>query len=153
LIRTPHVSTNLDPRHWENPDEFNPDRYLSAPASNKVDKSRARELGFATCPFESTPFHVKDGRKAEVTNSAFGAVYGVVAGNALPVCDYAGYAPFGFGYRRCAGELFTINIFKDFFRKVWKEKIIFRKLKGTPKRIPVGAGVMTDDIGFSRQRA
>jgi hypothetical protein len=54
-----------------------------------------------------TPFAVSDGRRAELTNSAFGAVYGVVEGTAYPVCDTAGYAPFGFGYRHCAAERIT----------------------------------------------
>ena len=107
-------------------------------------------MGFAKCPFDSVPFPVKDGRKAEVTNSAFGAVYGVVDGKALPVCDYAGYAPFGFGYRRCAGELLTIFMLKDFLRKVWSEKISFHRLKTGTKQLAVGVRVITDDISFSR---
>ena len=40
----------------------------------------------------------------------------------MPVCDYAGFAPFGFGYRRCPGEQLTIKVFEDFLRKVWKEQ-------------------------------
>ena len=39
-----------------------------------------------------------------MTNSGFGTVFGVVDGKSMPVCDYAGFAPFGFGYRRCPGE-------------------------------------------------
>jgi hypothetical protein len=31
-----------------------------------------------------------------------------------PGLDYAGFAPFGFGYRRCPGEQLTINVFEDF---------------------------------------
>ena len=69
-----------------------------------------------------------DGRKAGLTNSGFGTVFGVVAGKPLPVCDYAGFAPFGFGYRRCPGEQLTIEVFGDFLRKVWRDKIAFRKL-------------------------
>jgi hypothetical protein len=37
-------------------------------------------------------------------NSGYGTVYGVVDGKLAPVCDHAGFAPFGFGYRRCPGE-------------------------------------------------
>jgi len=151
-IRTLHQPTSLDPRHWEKPEEFNPERYLSVPASHKADASECQQSGLARCPFESVPFRVKDGRNAEITNSAFGAVYAEVDGKPLPLCDYAGYAPFGFGYRRCAGELLTIEVFKDFFRKVWKEKLVFQRLKSiTPKKIPVGLQLVTDDIGFSRK--
>jgi hypothetical protein len=151
LIRTPHVATCLDPRHWNKPNEFNPDRYLSVPTSDTVDRTRALKMGFASPPFESAPFQVKDGRKAELTNSAFGAVYGVVDGKPLPLCDHAGFAPFGFGYRRCAGEQFIIDVFKDFFRKAWNEKMVFRKLKGAePKQVVVGISILPDDIVFSR---
>ena len=61
-------------------------------------------------------------------NSAFGTVFGVANGKPLPVCDYAGFAPFGFGYRRCPGEQLTIQAFEDFLRKVWSDKIEFVKL-------------------------
>jgi hypothetical protein len=47
---------------------------------------------------------VGDGRKAGLSNSGFGTVFGVVGSQPLLVCDYAGFAPFGFGYRRCPGE-------------------------------------------------
>jgi hypothetical protein len=75
----------------------------------------------ARCPFSKEAFSVKDGRQADLTNSAFGAVYGVIDGEAYPVCDDAGYAPFGFGYRRCPGELLTVDFVKDLLRKVWAE--------------------------------
>ena len=70
---------------------------------------------------------VSDGRKAGLTNSGFGTVFGVADGKPLPVCDYAGFAPFGFGYRRCPGEQLTIEVFADFLRKVWRDKIAFRQ--------------------------
>ena len=58
---------------------------------------------------------------------------------------------FGFGYRRCPGEQFTIKVFEDFLRKVWADKIEFRKLDILdPERVPIGPGhVTTDDLGFS----
>jgi hypothetical protein len=103
-------------------------------------------------PFDITNFEVKDGRKANITNSGFGKVFGVVDGTSHPVCDYAGFAPFGFGYRRCPGEQLTIHVFEDFLRKVWRDNIAFRKLNlANPGRVPIGPNaVIQDDLGFSR---
>jgi hypothetical protein len=95
---------------------------------------------------------VSDGRKTGITNSGFGTVFAVANGKPLPVCDYAGFAPFGFGYRRCPGEQLTIDVFADFLRKVWRDKIVFRRLElPNPGRVPVGpTAIIDDDIGFSR---
>ncbi len=71
---------------------------------------------------------VRDGCKAGLANSGFGTVFGVVDGKPLPVCDYAGFAPFGFGYRRCPGEQLTIEVFADFLRQVWRDQITFHRL-------------------------
>jgi hypothetical protein len=154
-IISPHTSTSLDPVHWENPKEFDPSRYERAPTSHDIDEARARQIGFAKCPFDITSFDVKDGRKASMDNSAFGTVFGVADGNPLPVCDYAGFAPFGFGYRRCPGEQLTIMAFEDLLRKVWKDKIEFVKLNiANPEPLPIGPRtVIGDDIGFAIRSA
>ncbi|MEL7227379.1 MAG: hypothetical protein AAGL17_21750, partial [Cyanobacteria bacterium J06576_12] len=110
-VSSPHPATSRDRRHWVDPDDFNPDRYLTAPTSDEVNEARAKEIGFAQCPFHQSALAVKDGRKAELTNSIFGTVFGVTEAQSYPVCDYAGYAPFGFGYRRCPGELLTVDLF------------------------------------------
>ena len=70
----------------------------------------------------------------------------------LPVCDYAGFAPFGFSYRRCPGEQLTIMVMEDFLRKIWLDKIVFQKLNlPNPGKVPIGPNaVIDDDIGFSR---
>jgi hypothetical protein len=98
-------------------------------------------MDFAKCPFERTAFKVSDGRNAALHNSAFGTVYPVVDGKPLPVCDHAGFAPFGFGYRRCPAEQFTIQVFEDFLRKVWESRIEFEKLAvAYPQQLPIGPG-------------
>ena len=93
---------------------------------------------------------MKDGRNVALHNSGYGTVYPVVDGRPLPVCDHAGFAAFGFGYRRCPAEQFTIQVFEDFLRKVWSSRIEFRKLDiAKPRLVPIGHGmVVGDDIGF-----
>jgi cytochrome P450 len=105
---------------------------------------------------------VKDGRKAALNNSGFGTVFGVADDKPLPVCDYAGFAPFGFGYRRCPGEQLTIMAFEDLIRKVSKDRLEFVKVTGvnpekvplgpsTPEMVPIGpTTVIEDDIAFIR---
>ncbi|HWW47514.1 MAG TPA: hypothetical protein VNZ94_06705 [Xanthobacteraceae bacterium] len=151
-VVSPHTATSFDPVHWKEPEKFDPDRYNSAPTSNQVDEAKCKQIGFAKCPFDRTAFEVKDGRKAAMHNSGFGTVYGIVDGKPLPVCDYAGFAPFGFGYRRCPGEQLTILVFEDFLRKVWKEKIEFVKLNvSNPEILPIGpTTVIGDNLGFTR---
>ncbi|GAA5703444.1 hypothetical protein [Streptomyces avermitilis] len=85
-----------------------------------------------------------------MTNSAFGAVYGVVDGTAYPVCDAAGYAPFGFGYRRCGGEQLTTEFVKEFLRTVWSRGIEFTTLDlERSEKLPVSPRTVIDDnIGF-----
>jgi hypothetical protein len=151
-ISTPNTSTSFDPVHWQNPKQFDPERYLSVPISVEINEDKCRQIGLARCPFDITTFEVRDGRKAGLSNSGFGTVFGVVDGKPHPVCDYAGFAPFGFGYRRCPGEQLTIQVFEDFLRKVWRDKIVFRGLNlANPGRVPIGPNaVIEDNIGFTR---
>ena len=151
-ILSPHTSTSFDPVHWTNPQQFDPNRYRDVPTSAQVDEARSKQIGFAKCPFDLTTMKVSDGRNAAMANSAFGTVFGVVDGKPLPVCDYAGFAPFGFGYRRCPGEQLTIQVFEDFLRKVWRDKITFRSLNlPKPHQVPIGPNAVIDDnITFAR---
>jgi len=151
-IITPHAATSMDPRHWTDPEAFDPDRYRTAPTTADNDEGRVHELGLAQGPFPQCPFAVKDGRNVELANSAFGAVYPVIEGVAAPLCDTAGYAPFGFGYRRCAGEHLVIAFVKEFLRASRKRGLSFTRLQlQSPERLPVGPGtVISDDIAFQR---
>jgi cytochrome P450 len=151
FLLIPHAATSFDPLHWKNPDEFDPDRYKTIPTSDQIDEAKCEQIGFARCPFDKAIFEVKDGRNVGLANSGFGTVYPVVDGEPLPVCEQAGFAPFGFGYRRCPGEQFTIKVFEDFLRKVWADKIDFQKLDDPdPEQVPIGPGhVAPDDLGFS----
>ena len=163
FIVSPHTSTSHDPVQWPNPDDFDPSRYEHAPTSQDIDEAHIQQMGLAKCPFDQTSFDVKDGRKAALRNSGFGTVFAVADDRPLPVCDYAGFAPFGFGYRRCPGEQLTIMAFEDLIRKVAKERLEFVKVAGAnPEKVPLGpstqAGmvpigpttVINDDIGFTR---
>lgn len=87
-----------------------------------------------------------------LANSGFGTVFGVAEGKPMPVCDHAGFASFGFGYRRCPGEQLTIAVFADFLRKVWRDKIAFKKLDlPNSRKVPIGPNAVIDDnIGFMR---
>jgi len=150
-IISQHPAANREAIHWTNPDVFWPDRYLTAPTSDQNDEAKCKQIGLSGCPFSKEAFAVKDGRQAEVTNSAFGTVYSVAEGVMYPVLDDAGYAPFGFGYRRCPGELLTINVMKEFLRKVWQDKLSFKQFdKPSPEKFPVGPiTVVSDIIGFT----
>jgi hypothetical protein len=84
-------------------------------------------------------------------NSGFGTVYGNVDSKPLPVCDYAGFAPFGFGSslpRRAT----HYPGFEDFLGKVWTSKIEFEKLNiSNPAPLPIGpTTVIGDNVGFTR---
>jgi hypothetical protein len=151
-MNTPHTDTSFDPRLWADPQAFDPERYLGVATSAQVDEAKCKQMGLPRCPFDITTLAVSDGRKTEITNSGFGTVFAVTDGKPDPVCDYAGFAPFGFGYRRCPGEQMTIDVFADFLRKVSRDKIVFHNLhQPTAGRVPVGPGaVIDDDIGFSR---
>ncbi|GAA3083186.1 hypothetical protein GCM10010464_54030 [Pseudonocardia yunnanensis] len=153
-VVTPHLATSQDPRHWPNPEEFDPNRYKAAPTSADNDEARSKEIGLARCPFPPAPFAVSDGRRAELTNSAFGAAYGVVDGTEYPVCDTPGYAPFGFGYRRCGGEQLTTEFVKEFLRTVWLRRIEFMRLDlENSEQLPVSPRTLVDDnIGFQPSR-
>ena len=45
-------------------------------------------------------------------------VYRVVGGTAYPVWEAAGYAPFGFGYRRSGREQLSVEFVTEILRKV-----------------------------------
>jgi hypothetical protein len=153
-VNTPHASTSVDPIQWKEPQSFDPERYLKVPTSADITDEHVQKIGLARCPFQPTNFSVKDGRKVDITNSGFGTVFGVVDGVKKPVCDHAGFSPFGFGYRRCPGEQLTISVFEDFLRKAWRDKITFQKLDiANPGQVPIGPlTVIADNFGFSRAK-
>lgn len=152
FILHPHKETSHDPRHWETPGEFDPDRYRTVQTAADIDEDRCAEIGFARCPFHPAEMAVADGRNVTLPSNGFGTVHARSDGADMPLADYAGYAPFGFGYRRCAGEWLTVDVFKDVLRHVWQEGITFERIAvDDPQVLPVGPiALIEDDIVFRR---
>jgi hypothetical protein len=61
-ISTPHTATSLDPVHWKNPQQCDPDGYRSVPASTQVDDEKCREIGLARCPYDAAGQRRAQGR-------------------------------------------------------------------------------------------
>lgn len=150
FIRHPHLESSMDERNWEDPKSFAPERYRSVPLAHEIDEEYCRGAGLARCPFEPATWAVEDGRPVVLPSNGFGTVYGERAGTPFGLVEHAGHAPFGFGYRRCAGEWLTMEIFKDVLRKVHGDGIRFRSLGlESPERLPVAPAVTIEDgIGF-----
>jgi hypothetical protein len=148
----PHPETSRAPRHWEAPDAFDPDRYREVLTAAEAGEEHCRAVGFARCPFAEAAASVADGRDLELPSSGFGTVHARLDGTPLPLVEEAGYAPFGFGYRRCAGEWLTVDFVKDVLRVAWAEDLAFVRLPvEDPEPLPVGpVAVIEDDLGFVR---
>lgn len=141
---TPLRTTSYDPIHWSSPEIFDPGRYTRGHWS--ASETSAAGTGLR-CPFERKYVAFAGRRASWMLNSVWGTVY--PEGN--PVFDFAGYAPFGFGYRRCPGELFSIEMFIDLLRKIWVGGITFHNLDGPSQHVPTGAFATADDnIVFHR---
>lgn len=146
----PHALNCTAPAQWKNPGAFDPDRYLTAPTSAQIGQDFAAGAGLAKCPFDITAFPVSDGRDVTIKNSGFGTVYGEIGGHPMPVIDHAGFAPFGFGYRRCPGEQLSHQFLGEFLQETARRNIVFRDLNlADPTMVPTGPGsVMPDQYGF-----
>jgi cytochrome P450 len=154
LVVTPHREANMSSIHWSEPKKFDPNRYLGVHVADHALGEVAKQFGFTRPPFsENGGFRVDDGRNVEIRSSALGTAYATEGEHPFRVCEHAGYAPFGFGYRRCPGELLTVEVMKDFLRMVWNEKIEFKDLgRGREAEcIPVAPRMLIPDtIGFTR---
>jgi hypothetical protein len=72
---------------------------------------------------------------------------GVADGKSLRVATM----PVSLGYSRRAGAQLTIGVFADFLRKVWRDKIVFRKPNlPNPTSVPIRPNtVIEDSFGFT----
>src|SRR5262249_24905930 len=112
-ITTPHLAASMDPRHWSSPHEFDPDRYKAVPTSADDGEARAKKAAPPACPSSKASSPVTAGATVAMPTSGFGAVHSEIDGVPPPVADTAGYAPWGFGYRRCPGEHLTVEFIKE----------------------------------------
>ena len=155
-----HVTMANSPIHWEdsvrqdngfNKAPFNPDRYQDVLMSNEINLAGLKQgLGISACPYQPSAITTEDGRTIE--NNLFGTTYSKTAeGVTCPVIETAGYPPFGFGYRRCPGEILTVNVFKTFLRYIWEHSIEFKQLnQPSLQSMPIAPGTfITDDIGMT----
>lgn len=155
-----HATMANSPVHWEDAEmqedglykaPFNPDRYQNSPMSHEINLDEMkRNTGIAGCPFKPNSITTEDGRTIE--NNLFGTTFSKTAdGMTCPVIETAGFSPFGFGYRRCPGEILTINVFKTFLRHVWEHSIEFHKLdQPFLNSMPIAPGTyITDNIGMT----
>ena len=123
------------------------------PTSAQINEDKCQQIGLARCPFDITNFQVKDGRKTSITNSGFGTVFAVSDGKpAIRSATMPASRRSASAIDAVPAEQLTIHVFADFLRKVWRDKIVFRKLNlANPGRVPVGPdAVIQDDIGFVR---
>jgi len=155
-----HVTMAHSPIHWDDSElqedgsykaPFNPDRYQDAPMSDEIHlEELKRGVGIKSCPYKPSNITTDDGRSIE--NNLFGTTYSKTAdGKTCPVIDTAGYSPFGYGYRRCPGEILTVNVFKTFLKHVWEHSIEFHQLNQPfLQSMPIAPGTfITDDIGMT----
>ena len=153
-VVTPHPPVSRDRALLARPGGVRPGPLPGgADDASTTTRRRHRQAGLARCPFPPAPFKLNDGRQAEVTNSAFGAVYSVVDGTAHPLCDAAGYAPFGFGYRRCGGEQLHRRVPQGVPANGLEDNgVEFVRLDlDNPSGLPVSPrSLIDDDIGFHR---
>ncbi|MFU8865423.1 MAG: hypothetical protein ACNA7O_16040 [Rhodobacterales bacterium] len=152
FIIHPHPETSQDPLHWENPEAFDPDRYQQVILAADVDEAHCADHELARCPFSGASMRVKDGRSVEMPSNGFGTVHARIDGVSAPLIEGAGYAPFGFGYRRCPGEWLNVDFLKEVLRHAWDADIAFARIDvEEAERLPVGpVTVIEDDIGFTR---
>ena len=106
----------------------------------------------AAKPNQGQTYFIRLGLSSLFISNSLWALRGSASFRMARECDYAGFAPFGFGYRRCPGEQLTIQVFEDFLRKVWKDNIEFQKLDiASPEPLPIGpTTVIGDNVGFIR---
>lgn len=156
-----HYHPANSPTHWEdavaipnstlNNAPFNPDRYKNITLANEVDEEALKKAGsLAKCPFDHSKLETADGRSIE--NNAFGTTFAKTKeGKACPMVETAGYSPFGFGYRRCPGELLTLDVFKTVLTKIHEYNVTFYQHSSAEdaEKIAIAPGtILADNIAM-----
>jgi len=157
LVVQTHYHPANSPTLWEdsvaipnstlNNAPFNPDRYKNVPLAHEVDEEALKKAGaLAKCPFDHSSLETADGRSIE--NNAFGTTFAKTSeGKTCPMVETAGFSPFGFGYRRCPGEMLTVEVFKTILTEVNNYNVSFYELMPAEdaEKIAIAPGTILSD--------
>lgn len=135
--------SNRSTLHWENPDDFNPDRFQKDRNAELFTDEKTCERTQIRCPFRAMSFSLFN-RSSSLKNTVFGTVFPHKEGEKNPIYEYAGYSAFGYGYRRCPGEIFSVELLKIFFEELVKSDFLFKEISNY-RRIPISLNTPLDD--------
>ena len=148
---TPHTATSFDPRHWRDPQRFDPERYRGVPTSDQIGQGQMPADRVRPVPFR--PDHVRGERRPQrgLRNNGFGTVFGIADGRPLPVCDYAGFRALRLRLPALPWRATDDPGLRGLPAGCGRDKITFHRLNlPNPGRIPIGPNaVIDDDIGFN----
>ena len=135
-VVTPTLVISFDPVHWKDPGSSTLTATTARQRAIRSTRPSASRLALLNAPSTGQNSTLPTVGGPRYTTADLAPSTASSTASQLPVCDHAGFAPFGFGYRRCPGEQLTIQVFEDFLRKVWRDKIEFAEAQTSPSPEP-----------------